>query len=276
MGYGDEIMITGYAKELKRKYPNHQIVAGNKEKGIIVDTVIFNNNPYIKRFSELKNTQTIWIDSYTGCRPYFIKETEEKYYWNEKHKTIPGELYFSEEEESFSSNTIINAKKWWRERNVNGYKKIIFIEPSRIKTIKNNVSKNRGWEINKWQSFINMYSNKYLFIQSIYRDSDTLDGVYAFKSSFREACAVLKKCDYTVGGEGGFTHAAAALNKKGLYIYGGWVDPNITGYSDHKNIYIDIEGSPCGMKTECEHCKRCNKIMTVDMIAKNFLEMVSA
>ena len=87
--------------------------------------------------------------------------------------------------------------------------------------------------------------------------------------------AVLNKCDYGIGGEGGFTHAAGALNKKGMYIYGGWIDPRITGYSKHKNIYIDIEGSPCGMKTECEHCKKCNEIMTVDMIAKNFLEMLS-
>ena len=29
------------------------------------------------------------------------------------------------------------------------------------------------------------------------------------------------------------------------------------------------------MKIECEHCKKCNEIMTVDMIAKNFLEMLS-
>ena len=51
-------------------------------------------------------------------------------------------------------------------------------------------------------------------MQSIFRDSDILDGVYPFKSGFREACAVLNKCDYGVGGEGGFTHAAGALNKK--------------------------------------------------------------
>ena len=76
MGYGDEIMITGYARALKLKYPNHQIVAGNKEKGIVNDSVIFDNNPNIKRFSELQNIQTIWIDSYSGHRPYFIKETE--------------------------------------------------------------------------------------------------------------------------------------------------------------------------------------------------------
>lgn len=275
MGFGDEIMITGYAKLLKQKYPTHQIVAGDKKRGVVSDSIIFNNNPNIKRFSELKNMQTLWIDSYSGHRPYFIKETEDKYYWNLSHKVSIGEIFFSKEEEKFSSDTIVNAKNWWKEKNNNEYKKIIFVEPSRIKTTKNNASINRDWGFNKWQSFINIYSKEYLFMQSIFRDSDILDGVYSFKSGFREACAVLNKCDYGVGGEGGFTHAAGALNKKGLYIYGGWIDPRITGYSKHKNIYIDIEGSPCGMKIECEHCKKCNEIMTVDMIAKNFLEMLS-
>ena len=102
MGYGDEIMITGYAKVLKKEYPNHQIVAGNKKKGIIVDTDIFNNNPNIKRFSELENIQTLWIDSYSGHRPYFTKETDEKYYWNVDHRVAVGEIYLSEDEKLFA------------------------------------------------------------------------------------------------------------------------------------------------------------------------------
>ena len=103
----------------KQKYPNHQIVSGNEKSGVIIDTIIFNNNPNIKRFSKLKNTQTIWIDSYSGHRPYFIKETEEKYYWNINHKVAIGELYFSEEEKQFASNIISNAKEWWgKEKNI--------------------------------------------------------------------------------------------------------------------------------------------------------------
>ena len=275
MGYGDEIMITGYAKILKQKYPEHQIVAGNKKSGVISDSPIFNNNPNIKKFAEVKNMQTIWIESYSGNRPYFIKETEDKYYWNAKHRVKIGDLFFSETENKFASNILTSAKQWWHERNNHIYKNIIFVEPSRIKTTKNNASINRNWGSEKWVSFINMHKDKYLFLQSILQDSDLIDNTYKFKSGFREACAVLNQCDYVIGGEGGFTHAAGALNKKGLFIYGGWIDPKITGYSNHKNIYIDIEGSPCGMKIYCEHCKKCNEIMTVDMISKNFLEMVS-
>ena len=275
MGYGDEIMVTGYAKVLKQKYPDHQIVAGNKEKGIVTDSIIFNNNPYIKRFSELRNMKTIWIDSYSGHRPYFIKETEDKYYWNMNYRVKAGDLFFSKEEKQFASNIISSAKEWWGQRKNNKFKKIIFLEPSRIKTSKNNASINRSWGNKKWASFLDLHKNEYLFLQSIFTDSDQFDGIFNFTSGFRDACAVLNQCDLVVGGEGGFTHAAGALNKKGLFIYGGWIDPNITGYSVHNNVYIDIEGSPCGMKILCEHCKKCNEIMTVEMISKKFTEMLS-
>lgn len=275
MGYGDDIMITGYAKALKEKYPNYQIVAGNRKDGVVVDSIIFNNNPNIKRVSELKNMKTIWIDSYSGHRPYFLKETEEKYYWNKNHRLKVGELYFSTEERKFSSNIISDAIAWWKKNKGKNYKKIIFFEPSRIKTNKNNASSNRNWGFEKWNSFLSIYKNEYLFIQSVFRDSDILDGVYKFKSDFREACAVLNKCDYIVGGEGGFCHAAGALNKKGLFIYGGWIDPKFIGYQIHKNIYIDIEGSPCGMKADCDHCKKCNKIISVEMVSNLFSEMIN-
>ena len=35
MGYGDEILTTGYVKEIKKKYPNHQIVIGSPQKKLI-------------------------------------------------------------------------------------------------------------------------------------------------------------------------------------------------------------------------------------------------
>ena len=167
MGYGDDIMITGYAKVLKQKHPNYQIVAGNKKRGFVVDSVIFNNNPNISRVSELKNMQTIWIDSYSGHRPYFINETSERYYWNENHKVAIGELYFSIEEKDFAKNIISNAKKWWNDNNNKSYKKIIFIEPSRIKTLKSNAFENRSWGL-KNGSHLSIFTKTDIFLYSQY------------------------------------------------------------------------------------------------------------
>ena len=91
--------------------------------------------------------------------------------------------------------------------------------------------------------------------------------------SFRSACAVLSKTDLFIGTEGGMHHAAAALNKKAVVIFGGFIDPSITGYNFHKNIYIKNLNSPCGSKYQCEHCKKCMDLITVDMIIKKINEL---
>ena len=79
----------------------------------------------------------------------------------------------------------------------------------------------------------------------------------------------MKITDLFIGTEGGMHHAAAALNKKAVIIFGGHISPNITGYSFHKNLYIDDESSPCGNKLKCKHCEEClNKITTKLLLNK--------
>ena len=82
---------------------------------------------------------------------------------------------------------------------------------------------------------------------------------------FRTACAVMKLCDLYLGPEGGLSHAAAALSKKAVVYFGGWIKPSITGYKFHKNVYLDIKGSPCGAKTYiCEHCEKSRKLISIE------------
>ena len=94
MGWGDDIMITGYAKELNKKFPDHQIVAGNRKEKILVNSQIFQNNPILGNLEKLKNTKTIWIESFPGNRPYILKQHENYYQWNYKHKPNAGEIFF--------------------------------------------------------------------------------------------------------------------------------------------------------------------------------------
>ena len=75
--------------------------------------------------------------------------------------------------------------------------------------------------------------------------------------------SLLNISDLYFGPEGGFHHAAAALNKKAVVIFGGFIDPLVTGYDFHNNIYVDIDGSPCGSRVICKHCKDC--IQKIDL-----------
>ena len=68
MGYGDDIMATAEAREIKKKYPNSIIVFGNGKK--VFTSEIFENNPNIYNKKEINyKDNVIWIDNYLGHRP---------------------------------------------------------------------------------------------------------------------------------------------------------------------------------------------------------------
>ena len=276
MGYGDEIMATGIAKIEKKKYPDRQIVIGNFEKKIITQSIIFNNNPNIISDPNKidKKKKIHFVNSYPGNRPHidWTKTIEGKNVWNFNFKPTPGELYFSNEEIKFAKKIIEESKQFWSKENNKKHKGIIFLETTSLKI--NYPSHgfkhiNKDWGNDNWESLINKLKKNYLVIQSRHSKSINYEGIFDFQANFREACAVMKFSDLFLGPEGGFGHAAAALKRPAVVIFGGWIHPSVTGYDFHENIYIDIQGSPCGIiSNQCEHCKKCMKQISVTLVEK--------
>jgi len=282
MGLGDDLMVTGIAKIEKEKFPDRQIVIGNFHKKLVYHSIIYDNNPNITNPRKIDSTKPIhYIDYHSKNRPYVDrqKSTKDNWVWNFNFRPIPGEIYFSLEEKKESIKIIKDATRYWKKNNTDIFKGIIFIEPSSAKPkdkliyIKN---KNKDWSFANWLELTEQLNKEYLIIQSIHKNSIKLPGVYYCEQDFRLACSVLNNTDLYVGVEGGFGHAAAALNKKAVIYFGGWIHPNITGYSFHQNIYVNIEGSPCGAMTyECSHCVKCKKKITVDFVHNKIIREIS-
>ena len=93
MGYGDDLMITGEVKNLKKKHSDAKFIIGNGTKSWWSE--IFFGNKSIIRSEQTKDFQkVIWIDNYPGHRPYRIYNSlnhKEKYVWSENYKTQKGE-----------------------------------------------------------------------------------------------------------------------------------------------------------------------------------------
>ena len=70
-------------------------------------------------------------------------------------------------------------------------------------------------------------------------------------------------------------HAAAATNKQAVVIFGGHISPQITGYNFHKNLYANIEKSPCGEKNRCKHCEKSMSLITTEMVMEGIEEILS-
>jgi len=86
----------------------------------------------------------------------------------------------------------------------------------------------------------------------------------------------MKECDLFLGPEGGFGHAAAALNKKAVLYFGGWIHPKVTGYNFHENIYFDHPKSPCGaVGYICKHCEDARHSISVDYVYNKIISIFS-
>ena len=272
MGYGDDLMITAHASLIKKKFPDRQIVIGNVSKKQAYHSVVYDNNPNISNCQKLNKSLPIHIiDYHPGNRPYidYKKSTNLKYIWNKDFKPQPGELFLSEKEIQDGKKIISQAINNWDKKNNKKFKKIIFIETTSTKIKDKQFSikhQNKDWGINNWLNLIEKLKKDHLVILSVHNETEIIDGVYAPKNvNFRLACSILYQSDIYIGPEGGFGHVAAAFRKKAVIYFGGWIDPQITGYDFHENIYFENQSSPCGeYKNLCNHCSEARKKITVD------------
>lgn len=252
MGFGDEIMTTARARELKREHPRAHIVIGDGKQEFW--SVIFENNPHIARLHDAtaQGTETIWLKDYPGNRPYYIKVTTKRIFYNINFRAQPGELYFSEPELLFARQV------------TQAFPPFIIVEPHIKETVS---ARNKDWGWDKWQQLVNSLGTDYEIVQMGPPGTRTLIGTRFIETpSFRYACAVLAHARACVLPEGGLHHAAAALNIPGVVIFGGYINPQTTGYALHTNLFVE-KGSPCGRNTPCRHCRKCMNAITVDMVA---------
>ena len=260
MGLGDAIMATGEINELIKEHPDTKFLIGDGTNEYWNE--VFLNNPYIIRKSEANNHKKIlWLNNYEGHRPYRNydkKKLADNYNWNINYKVKKGEFFFSDDEIKLATDVISKIK------NKVGSKKIIFIEPY-VK--KRRGYQNRDWGFENWEKVVYDLKDRYAFLHLTYGDLVPIKNCINIHGlNFRSSVAILSKCDLFIGTEGGMHHAAAATSRKGVVIFGGHISPQTTGYDFHKNLYADIEGSPCGNKNICDHCKKSMEIISKDNV----------
>ena len=273
MGLGDELMITSFVEQEKKKHPNKQIVIGDLKKKIIYDSPIYKNNPNITPINKVDRNKPIhFINYYNEARPYidYERSNDKNWKWNMNFSPTPGKLYFTDNEKNKAISILSAAKDYWKKNNNTKFKAIIFFESTSTKIDDSFFyykMKNKDWGESNWKELILRLKDEYLIIQSKHEKSKKYEGVYysSVDFDFRTACAIMNECDLFLGPEGGFSHAAAAIRKKAIVYFGGWIHPKVTGYDSHENIYFDHSDSPCGaVGYTCSHCNEARQNITVD------------
>jgi len=244
IGYGDDFIVSSI---VKRAYAKHKkpICVGDGRDIRIGDNYedrsrgqVFLNNPKI---SDVVYPGAVWVNNVMFNRPYIdnLRTTSEKVVYNQLFHVEPGEIFLTDEEKAKYSES--------------GF---IYIEPN----TKGTFGGNKDWGFEKWQDVVKRLP--YRFVQGKGRK---LDGVEQCETAtFRDACALLDRADFFVGTDGGLHHAAAALGKRAVVVWGGLVSPKILGYDTHINLHSGT-GS-CGSPKPCKHCREALDWVTVDMV----------
>jgi hypothetical protein len=252
MGFGDELMAAGEARALRRARPRAKVVVGDGQREVWSE--IFDGNPNLTRLADVRpGDEVIWLRNYYGCRPYldYRRSVGNQRQVFRPYRAIRGDVVCSAAEHARADALLRDISR--------AGLPLVSVEPHVAFTV------NKDWRFGKWQAVVDALRECAVFVQPDY-GRRMLRGVHPIRATFREYCAVLARCALHVGPEGALHHAAAAVRRPAVVVFGGRIHPAITGYAGHTNVYVDVPGSPCGMIAACAHCRECLEAIAVESV----------
>lgn len=228
MGLGDELMAAAQARVLSRQ--SGRLVRIVDRKGAVRSHDLWEGLPWITRSADPK--LSVPLLNASGARPYidYTRTTPERWAYTDWRCT-PGEIMGLGLDER-----AIGA---------------VLIEP----TLKPNASPNKQWGAGNWLALVKARQDLD-WAQCCPPGAAALPGVRRIETrTFREACAVLLQARAAVLPEGGLHHAAAALAKRSVVLFGGMTSPANTGYETHHNLWVD-DPDALGWRIRHPACER--------------------
>lgn len=246
-------MVTGQARVLQERDPRKVRVVYENPRW----HEAWANNPRIAGREEKGDFQQL-VARAGFRRPYIADKTEAQWTW-QRHRPPVGELYFSAAEAEFGRK----------------YAGLVIVEP----TIKLGASPNKQWPWRHWEQVVAWL--RACGIKPVQLGTVNTQRVVGAKflgtSSMRLAAAVIANARAIVVPEGGMHHVAAATGTKAVVIFGGYISPEVTGYTGsdlkaaQRNLFVEDPAHPlgCGMRVPCTHCANAMAQITPDLVTKH-------
>jgi ADP-heptose:LPS heptosyltransferase len=221
---GDNILLTALLPGIRKKWPQHKIVLETPLPEI------FQNNPNVDWMTtkHIKTTKRHIKPKYTiinGNEPNLIAQMYSHIGLNctstPQFFLTLGERRFAKERFAFPYITICPVGKT---------------------TFSGN---RKEWGFENFKKLIILLSD-FRFVQiGLYEDDLLPDVEDARGLSIRATAAVIANSLLFVGLEGGLMHLAKSVGKASIIIYGGYIRPEISGYTNNLNIHTPVDCSPC-------------------------------
>lgn len=242
MGIGDWIIATAEAREFNEE-TGRPVVFAHPKHNTPLWSEVFGNNPRILKRPQ-RGQDVVVVRNHGGSRPYHLGYDGEKkrFTWNYKFRYRPGELYLSHSEKA------------------SGIDGAVIVEPH---TKNFPLSRNKAWPWERWQELVK--SLDLPWVQLGPADAKTLEGVRRVVThAFRDCLGHINRAALIVTTDGALHHAAAALGKPAIVLWGGLAPPSLLGWEGHVNICHATDW--CGSNYDCPHCRKAMESITVDEV----------
>tara|TARA_Y100000310_G_C20540422_1_gene742998 strand:+ start:70 stop:906 length:837 start_codon:yes stop_codon:yes gene_type:complete len=261
MGLGGYLMWTGVGREIWKRTGLKMLPVETHGIALrMIDSPVFYNNPYFIQPGEkfeyifpliLNNPDTNYCKQDTPTRAihrydkHIIQQVCE--FYNIEDPQVRCDLFLTDDEKMFVDDFRSDICR----------EKFIAIEPH----TKDEYTVNKSYPFDKWQKVVNDLLNHVKIVQVGQKTDKILNGCIDMtgSTSFREAAAIISEAELFIGPEGGLMHAANAADTLSVVVITGFIHPRMTCYSENKNLWVGRHHGPCGLKSECENCKKeCN------------------
>lgn len=127
----------------------------------------------------------------------------------------------------------------------------------------------KEWGHDKFQQLVQLLNDRTVLQVGMPSDP-LLDGVIDTRFiDIRKTAAIISNAVLFIGLEGGLMHLARSVATPAVIVYGGYIKPEISGYSLNANIATNESCSPCydsnQRQTECDHMSCMKKIEVNDV-----------
>lgn len=232
-------MATGLARGAKDR--GKRIAFGDRRKIIWGpwSEPMFRYNPNIAKPGSENDPDIDWIEHYKGKRLYNnLSPDRTRWVWNMDFRPIPGELFF------------IEAERQILPRIEPGF---VLIEPN-VPWHKS-VAANKDWGVGKYQFVADrLMAEGHRLLQFGHGRNRLRKVKTIVVPEFRQALAILSRAALYIGPEGGLHHGAAAVGIPAVVLFGGFIPPEVTGYTTHTNLTGGA--AACGSLKTCKHCRK--------------------
>lgn len=243
-------MATGFARGAAARGKRIAFGDGQKIVWHKFAEEMFKGNPNIAPPGSEGARDLEWIPHYAGRRVYnSLVQGEGKWRWVTGRCGVPGEMFFTDREKSWAKGAI---QEW------NGHRKrFVVIEPN-VPQFKS-VAPNKQWRTDWYEEVAAKLKRdgetvvQFTYLGRYGAGYKLASAKHFASPSFRLGLAVLSHAALYIGTEGGLHHGAAAVGIPAVVIFGGFISPDVTGYTDHINMFSG--GEACGSLTPCQHCR---------------------